>query len=62
MKAKQFFDTSETIWPTSYKILIHQPENTLNKVEIMTSIRLIHVTAPVCCHRVILEQSTVMQV
>jgi len=44
MEAKQFFDTSETIWPTCYKILIHQPGNTLNKVQFITSIKLIHFT------------------
>jgi hypothetical protein len=62
MKARQFFDTSETFWPTSYKILIRQPENTLNKVQFMTSIKLIHVTVPRCHHRGILEQSTVIHI
>jgi hypothetical protein len=39
LKAKQFFDTSESILPTFYKILIRQPGNTLNKVQFITSIK-----------------------
>jgi len=43
MEAQQNLDTSETIWPTSYKILIHRPENALNKLYFKTSINLLHI-------------------
>jgi hypothetical protein len=57
MEAQQNLDTPETIWPASYKILIHRPENTLNKVQFITSIKLIYVMAPGCYHQGNLEQS-----
>jgi len=43
VEAKQFFDTSETIWPTSYKILIYKTGNVLNKVHFKRSINLLHI-------------------
>jgi hypothetical protein len=43
MEAQRNLDTSETIWPTSYKILIHRPGNVLNKVRFKTSINLLHI-------------------
>jgi len=57
MEAQQNLDISETIWPTSYKILIHQPGNTLNKVQFMTSIKLLYVTTPERYQRGILAKS-----
>lgn len=59
MEAQQNFDTSETIWPAFYKILIHKQGNTLNKVQFIIRVKLIliHVTAPRCHYRGILEQS-----
>jgi len=57
MKAKEYFDTSEIIWPTFYKILIHQPGSTINKLQFITSIILIHVMAPECHYRGILQQN-----
>jgi len=43
MEAQQNLDTTETIWPTSYKILIHRPGNILNKLHFKTSINLLHI-------------------
>ena len=43
MEAQQNLDTEETLWPSSYKILICRPGNAINKVRFKTRINLLHI-------------------